>query len=133
MLTEAENREIVCDGRAPPSGWRRDNFGSSGFIGRSVWTPPWRLRSPFLEPEQWLSLNQKHTNDARENWKMKDPDGFAAQERRRADYQKLKQTGKVGKVLAAHGVPLLSCKGSPPTFGTTGCIAAPALSKTDRL
>ena len=57
--TPAETREIVCDGRAPLAGWRRDDFGSNGLIRRSVWTPPWSLRPPHLEPEQWLSFNQR--------------------------------------------------------------------------
>ena len=51
QLTAAENREIVCDGRTPPSGWRRDDFGSNGIIRRIAWTPPWSLRPPHLEPE----------------------------------------------------------------------------------
>ena len=39
-LTAAEKREIVCDGRAPPSGWRQDDFGSNGVVRHTVWTPP---------------------------------------------------------------------------------------------
>ena len=46
--TPAETREIVCDGRSPPVGWRRDDFGTEGVIRRSVWTPSWSTRPPSL-------------------------------------------------------------------------------------
>ena len=73
--TPAETREIVHDGRSPPIGWRRDDFGTEGVIRRSVWTPPWSTRPPNLEPEQWLSLNKKFEAEARDKWKLKDPAG----------------------------------------------------------
>ena len=44
--TAAEEKEIVTDGRAPPTGWRRDDFPLSGPVRRTVWTPPWSLRPP---------------------------------------------------------------------------------------
>ena len=50
----AEAGEIFSDGRAPPAGWRRDDFPLQGPVRRIVWTPPWSLRPPHLEPEQWL-------------------------------------------------------------------------------
>ena len=55
-----EAAEIMSDGRAPPTGWRRDDFPPNGPVRRTVWAPPWSLRPPNLEPEEWLSQNQKH-------------------------------------------------------------------------
>ena len=52
--TAAEYKEIVSDGRAPGTGWRRDDFPPNGPVRRTVWNPPWSLRPPTWEPEQWL-------------------------------------------------------------------------------
>ena len=46
--TAAEGREIVSDGRAPPAGWRRNDFPQQGLVRHTVWTPPWSLRPPSL-------------------------------------------------------------------------------------
>ena len=81
----AEHREFKCDGRAPPTGWRRDDFGKV-VIRRTARAPPWSLRPPHLEPQPWLSLHKRHKDAAGEEWRLKDPAGFAAQERRRAEY-----------------------------------------------
>ena len=94
-VSAEEAKEIPTSSRAPPSGWRRDDFGSP--IRRSVWTPPWSLRPPRLEPERWLSLNKKHRADERQRWRAGDPDGFATQEARRLNYIRLKNAGRVPK------------------------------------
>ena len=50
-------KELIHDGRAPLTGWRRDHFPPDGPVVRcTVWTPPYSLRLPDVEPEQWLSL-----------------------------------------------------------------------------
>ena len=49
--TAAKDKEIFTDGRAPPAGWRRDDFRRNGPIRRPVWTPSWSMRPPTLEPE----------------------------------------------------------------------------------
>ena len=72
-----EAKEIPTSSRAPPSGRRRDDFGSP--IRRSVWTPPWSPRPPHLEPEPWLSLTKTHQADERQRWRAGDPDGFELQ------------------------------------------------------
>ena len=74
-----------------------------------MWTLPWSLRPPHLEPEQWLSCNHRYKNEVHERLKAKDAAGFAAQERRRADYARFKTMGKVAMVAVA--MPALSCKG----------------------
>ena len=52
--------ELVCDGRAPPIGWRRDEFPAGGpVIRKTVWAPSWSLRPPNVEPELWLSQSKK--------------------------------------------------------------------------
>ena len=100
-----EAKEIPTSSRAPPSGWRRDDFGSP--IRRSVWTPPWSLRPPHLEPEPWLSLTKKHQADERQRWRAGDPDGFELQEERRRNYIRLKNAGRVPKAAACR--PILPC------------------------
>ena len=45
-------KELLHDGRSLPSGWRRDDFPPNGSVVlRTVWTPPWSLRPPDVEPE----------------------------------------------------------------------------------
>ena len=62
--------ELMSDGRAPPTGWRRDDFPPGGpVIRRIVWTPPWSLCPPNVEPEAWLSQNEQHKDCLREAWK----------------------------------------------------------------
>ena len=100
-----ENAELKSDGKAPPTGWRRDAFGSTDVVRRVVWAPPWSLRPPSLEPEAWLCFSRKSKDQARLEWKTSDPAGYAEQEKRRADFQKAKLSGKVAKAVAA--VPLL--------------------------
>ena len=43
------------------------------------------------------SLNQKTKNELRERWKLRDPEGFAAQELRRTNYFEMKRKGKIPK------------------------------------
>ena len=104
-----EAAEIISDGRAPPTGWRRDDFPPDGPVRRTVWAPPWSLRPPNIEPEEWLSQNQKHKDSLREEWKLRDPVGFAKQEERRRLYKEMKMKGKVKKT-AAVAMPALACK-----------------------
>ena len=66
------------------------------------------MRSPTYEPERWLVQNQKTKDAARENWKLQDSIGFAAQEARRKLYNEMKQKGKIRKVTVA--VPALACQ-----------------------
>ena len=54
--TPIEAAELVARGRAPPA-WRRDDFPATGPVRRSVWTPPYSLRPPDKELEEWVSLN----------------------------------------------------------------------------
>ena len=54
--TPVEDSELVARGRAPTA-WRRDDFAAVGSVRRSVYTPPYSLRPPDNEPEEWLSLN----------------------------------------------------------------------------
>ena len=58
-----------------------------------------------MEPEAWLCFSRKSKDQARLEWKTSDPAGYAEQEKRRADFQKAKLSGKVAKAVAA--VPLL--------------------------
>ena len=83
--TPFEESEFVARVRAPPA-WRRDDFPAAGPVRRSVYTPPYSLRPPDTEPEVWLSLNQKSKDELREKLKLRDPEGFAAQELRRKNY-----------------------------------------------
>ena len=53
--TPAEIAELVTRGRAPPA-WRRYDFLATGPVRRSVWTPPYSLRPPDREPEEWHFL-----------------------------------------------------------------------------
>ena len=86
----------------------RDDFQAAGPVRRSVYAPPYSLRPPDTEPEVWLSLNQKSTDELREKWKLRDPEGFATQELRRKNYFEMKKKGKVPKVSLA--LPVLQCK-----------------------
>lgn len=45
---------------APPTGWRRDEFGPPGAVRRVVYAPPWSFRPPKLEPEQRLGLSAEY-------------------------------------------------------------------------
>ena len=56
--TPIEAAELVTRGRAPPAR-RRDDFPATGLVCRFVWTPPYSLRPPDKEPQEWLSLNQQ--------------------------------------------------------------------------
>ena len=67
------------------------------------------MRPPTLEPEQWLGQNQKTKNLLRDNSKLDDPAGFAAQEARRKLYSEMKAKGKIKKISVA--MPVLACKG----------------------
>ena len=130
-----EAKEIPTSSRAPPSGWRRDDFGSP--IRRSVWTPPWSLRPPRLEPEQWLSLNKRHQADERQRWRAEDPDGFATQEARCLNYIRLKNAGRVPKAAVCRSI--LPCDhndlyDAPSAIGPVALSsvgAAPAPPKKD--
>ena len=55
-----------------------------------------------------LSQNQKHEHALREQWKLKGPTGFAAQEARRKLYSKMKKKGEI--VKSAVAMPALACK-----------------------
>ena len=57
--TAAEAGEIVPDGRATPAGRRRNDFAPQGPVRRTVWTPPWSLRAPHLEPKELLFAEPK--------------------------------------------------------------------------
>ena len=63
---------------------------------------------PTYEPEQWLRQIQTPKDAGREQWKLQDPIGFAAQEARRKLYNEMKKKGKIRKATAA--VPALACK-----------------------
>ena len=88
--TPVEDAELVARGRAPPA-WRRDYFPAAGPVRRSVYTPPYSLRPPGTAPEVWLSLKQKSKDRLREKLKLRDPEGFAAQELRRKNYIEMKE------------------------------------------
>ena len=118
-ITAEEAREIPTSTRAPPSGWRRDDFGSP--VRRSVWTPPWSLRPPHLEPEQWLSLNKKFQHREREKWRTEDPGEFNKQEERRAAYARLKAAGRVPK--ASPCIARLPCDYNDHHDGGTTTLA----------
>ena len=47
--TPVDAAELITRGRAPPA-LRRDDFPADGPVRRSVWTPPYSLRSPDNEP-----------------------------------------------------------------------------------
>ena len=79
---------MKVSGKAPPKGWRRDDFGKET-VRRTVWTPPWSLRPPTLEPEVWLSLTKKYRDEKRQQWKRDDPKGFERQEERRSCLQSM--------------------------------------------
>ena len=49
----------------------------------------------------WVGLSKKHKDNARETWKTADPAGFAAQERRRTDFEAMKARGKVATASPA--------------------------------
>ena len=99
--TSDEIQELGASSRAPPAGWRRDDFGKNGVIRRTVYAPPWSLRPPHIEPEPWLSLAKRFQTQEREKWRIRDPEGFEAQERRRVFYQRMKAQGKVARALPA--------------------------------
>ena len=61
-----------------------------------------------MEPEQWLSQIQTHKDAFRDQWKLKDPTGFAAQDARRKFYSDMKNKGEIAKT--AVGMPVLACK-----------------------
>ena len=105
--TPVEAAELVTSGRAPPA-WRRDDFPATGPVRRSVWAPPYSLRPPDREPEEWVSLNQKTKNELRERWKLRDSEGFAALELRRKHYFEMKRKGQIPKASVA--LPVLQCK-----------------------
>ena len=86
--------ELQVDGTRPPRGWHIDRFG-----GRLVSVPPWSRRPPDCEPEVWTNLGKKFQDQLRDEWKAKDPAGFAKQEERRTAYEELKAQGKVRKSL----------------------------------
>ena len=102
--TPMEAAELITRGRAPPA-WRRDDFPAAGPVRRSVWTPPYSLRSPDKEPEEWLSLNQNTKDDFRAKLKLRDPVGFATQELLRKNYLEMNMMGKV--TTASVAMPLL--------------------------
>ena len=103
-------KELIHDGRATPTGWRRDDFPPGGALVRcTVWAPPWTPRPPNIEAEAWLSQNKKHQNSRREAWKLRDPAGFEAQEERRRRYLLMKKNGTVMS-KAAIALPALACK-----------------------
>ena len=80
--TLVETAELITRGRVPPA-WRRDDFPAVGPVRRSVWTPPYSLRIPDKEPQEWFSLNHTTKDEFRAKWNLRDPEGFAAQELRR--------------------------------------------------
>jgi hypothetical protein len=92
----AEADELVSDGRTSPKGWRIDNFR-----GRLVHVPPWSLRPPTMEPEEWLMVSAKYKAECREKWKANDPTTFNRQEKRRKKWRELKDAGKVVQALSA--------------------------------
>ena len=53
-------------------------------------------------------MNQKTKNELREMLKLRDPEGFAAQELRRKHYFETKRKGKIPKASVA--LPVLQCK-----------------------
>ena len=101
--------EMVSDGRAPTTGWRRVDFpAGSPVIRKTVWAPPWSLRPPHVEPEVWLSQIKKIQSSMREALKLWDPDGFAAQEGRWRLFTEMKSKEKV-KRKATTALPALAC------------------------
>ena len=93
-LTPEEARELPTASQAPPTGWRRDDFGKNGTIRRTAYAPPWSLRPPHLEPEQWLPLPERLQADDRQKWRTTDPDAFTAQEARTLNYIRMKMPEK---------------------------------------
>ena len=63
-------------------------------VRRTVWAPPWSTRPPDIEPEPWMHLLPRNQQAARDEWKARDPEGFAAQEARRKAHEELKKQGK---------------------------------------
>ena len=56
-----------------------------------VSVPPWSRRPPTVLPEARLTFTKKVQNDFRQEWREKDPEGFAAQEARMLAYQHAKR------------------------------------------
>ena len=83
--TPLEIAELVTRGRAPPA-WRRDDFPATGPARISAWTPPYSLRPPDKEPEEWFFLHANTKYEFHAKWKLRDPEGSAAQELRRTNY-----------------------------------------------
>ena len=94
--TPVEAGELMSNSRAPPA-WKRDDFPPKGPVRRSVWTPPYGLRPPDKEPEDWLSLNQNSRDAFRAQWKLRDPIGFGTQEARRKSYVEMKRAERSPK------------------------------------
>ena len=59
------------------------------------------MRPPDNEPEEWLSLNQKTKDEFHAKWKLRDPEGFVAQELRSTKYVEMKKNGKIQKTSLA--------------------------------
>ena len=104
--TPVEIAELIPRGRDPPA-WRRDDFLAVGPVRRYVWTPRYSLRPPDKEPEEWFSLNQKTKDELLAKWKLRDPEGFAAQELRRKHYIEMKTKCKI--LRASVALPVLQC------------------------
>lgn len=81
-------------------------------VGAEMASRRWaRLDAPYgprrgdcalhLEPQEWLSQNQKHKDAISEQLKIQNPDGFAAQEERRRFYNETKKKGNIVKTAIA--------------------------------
>ena len=53
-------------------------------------TPPWSKRVPNMELEEWVSTTKRAQEAFRADWKAERPEGFHAQERRRAVWLRAK-------------------------------------------
>ena len=65
------------------------------------------MRPPDNEPEEWLSLNQKTKHEFHAKLKLRDPEGFVAQELRSTKYVEMKKNCKIQKTSLA--LPVLRC------------------------
>ncbi len=106
-LQQAAASEVhVAPGGAPPAGWRVDRFPNGAGKVRLVSTPPWSRRPLSCEPEMWLVIGRAAPNELRATWQADDPVAFAAQEERRAAWNRAQRGGVVAcGTVARTGVP----------------------------
>ncbi|CAK0819868.1 unnamed protein product [Prorocentrum cordatum] len=88
---ELGRAELEVEENRAPKGWRIDTF-PHGHHTRTISVPPWSRRPPTVLPEAWLMFKKSHQEKLRQEWKEKDPVGFAAQEARKAAYEHAKRT-----------------------------------------